>query len=322
MTFTLLHQIVMNNVPNLFPIIHSLQISAKIIQKEINLHNIHHKHNYDFNLSTNSSGDNQQSLDIFSNNIIIHYLTLSHSCHTLLSEENDTEITIPTEFSGNYQVCFDPLDGSSNIDCKMGLGTIFSISPWTGSSLKSGRDIICSGYFLYGPSTELVIAFTGQNPYHFTLDISIGEFYLINQLSLPSNPKKIYCINESNSANWPPHIQSYISLYKTPDTKYTQRYVGSMVADIHRTILYGGNFLYPSDSKNKLGKLRILYECFPISHIIEQANGTSITGEPDKLNILDIIPIDIHQKTPIALGSTPEILKLIDCINQSELCFK
>ncbi len=315
MTIVLLHQIINNYHLELFPIIHSLQISAKIIQKEINLHNIHRNHHHNLDLSTNSSGDNQQSLDIFSNNTIIHYLTLSNSCHTLFSEENDEEIIIPSHLRGNYQVCFDPLDGSSNIDCKMGLGTIFSISPWTGTPFKSGRDIICSGYFLYGPSTEFVFAFTGQPPFHFSLDNSIGEFIFINQLTLPNNPKKIYCINESNSSNWSPHIQSYISLYKTPDTKYTQRYIGSMVADIHRTLLYGGNFLYPSDSKNKLGKLRILYECFPISHIIEQANGTSITGELDKLNILDIIPTNIHQKTPIALGSTSEIQKLIDLIN-------
>jgi fructose-1,6-bisphosphatase I len=261
----------------------------------------------------NSSGDVQKKLDVISNEIMIDHLIHSKSCAILLSEENEEPIVVPEESRGAYIVAFDPLDGSSNIDCNCCIGTIFSISPFQNEILKNGRDLLCAGYVLYGPSTEMVIAFEkGKGVYRFILDHTIGEFIQIGKIQFPSThlSKKIYSINQANSHHWPHVIQQYISIYHSPNTSYTLRYIGSMVADVHRTLLYGGNFLYPSDTKNKNGKLRILYECFPMAHIIEEAGGLAIVGTSNT-HILDLIPTHIHEKTSIALGSTHEIDKLI-----------
>lgn len=307
---------VMNHSPSLIHLLNAIQISCKVIQREISkagivgLHGIHDN-------QTNSSGDIQKKLDVISNEVMIDHLIHSKSCAILLSEENDEAIQVPDAFKGDYMVAFDPLDGSSNIDCNCCIGTIFSISLYQNDEiLKNGRDIECAGYVLYGPSTEMVIAFKkGDGVHRFVLDHTIGEFIKVGEVKFPSatESKKIYSINQANSHHWPPVIQQYISLYNSPQTSYTQRYIGSMVADVHRTLLYGGNFLYPSDTKNKSGKLRILYECFPMAYIVEEAGGLAIVGT-SKTPILDLVPTHIHEKTSIALGSSHEIQKLIDLL--------
>jgi fructose-1,6-bisphosphatase I len=290
----------------------ALQISTKIIQREINkagfvgLHGIVD--------STNSSGDTQKKLDVLSNEVMIEHLTHSRSCSYLLSEENEDKILISPEYQGPYIVAFDPLDGSSNIDCNCCVGTIFSIFLDNGEEFQKGDSILCAGYILYGPATEMVISF-GKNTgvYRFVLDSSIGEYICIGKIQMPSSPKLIYSINEANHLLWDSSMFQWIQQYKCMNTKYTQRYIGSMVADVHRTLLYGGVFCYPRDKKNINGKLRILYECFPMAFLVEEAGGMAITSTSSQ-RILDILPTHIHQKTPIALGSIQEINKLIQIL--------
>ena len=214
-------------------------------------------------------------------------------------------------------VTFDPLDGSSNIDCNCCVGTIFSIFHLPKQNeyketdyLKKGEEMICAGYVLYGPSTEMVITFEkGSGLYRFTLDQSIGEFICTGKIQIPKEYKKIYSINEANWQSWGENVREFVLQYKVKNTKYTQRYIGSMVADVHRTLLYGGMFMYPSDEKNKDGKLRIMYECSPMARLVEEAGGEAITDDIYNTRVLDIIPTHIHQKIPLLLGNVEEIVK-------------
>ena len=272
----------------------------------------------------NSSGDVQKKLDVITNEIMIDNLTKTKCCSILLSEENQDAIVIDKEFRGKYMVAFDPLDGSTNIDCNVCIGTIFSIYKETDCKdikisnnlekeiLRNSSNIICAGYVLYGPATEMVITIEEKpGVQKYTLDTDKKEYIYTGEIDITNKTKKIYSINESNCENWFQDMREYIHLYKTPNTKYTQRYIGSMVADVHRTLLYGGMFSYPADKKNKNGKLRLIYECFPISKIMEKAGGASIIGNFSEKRILNIIPTEIHQRTPILMGQKEEILKYI-----------
>ena len=268
--------------------------------------------------TTNSSGDIQKKLDIITNEIMIDNLTKTKCCSILLSEENEEAIIVDEEFRGKHMVAFDPLDGSSNIDCNVCIGTIFSVykeeveEEKEKSILRNGSNIICAGYIIYGPATELVITKDGTpGVQKFTLDTNKKEYIYTGEIDISKKTKKIYSINESNCENWYQDMKEYISLYKTKDTKYTQRYIGSMVADVHRTLLYGGMFCYPADTKNTKGKLRVIYECFPISKIMEKAGGAAIIGDFSRNRILDISPTEIHQRTPVLMGSKEEIIKYI-----------
>jgi fructose-1,6-bisphosphatase I len=211
-------------------------------------------------------------------------------------------------------VTFDPLDGSSNIDCNVCIGTIFSIYKKNTSHniLRTGRDILIAGYIIYGPATEAVIALPNKVVRLALNPLSMNYEYIDN-IILKNKNKKIYSINEANSFKWQKDILQYINNYKL--NKYTQRYIGSMVADVHRTLLYGGMFCYPADEDNKKGKLRLVYECFPMAYIFEKAGGLAITGNMSSKNILDIIPQNIHEKTPILLGTTFEIEKYLNILD-------
>ena len=260
----------------------------------------------------NASGDVQKKLDVIANDIMIHALTETNCCSVLLSEENDEPIALDDDFNKDkYIIAFDPLDGSSNIDCNCSIGTIFSIydDAHNGYLIK-GDNIVCAGYVLYGPVTEFVLTYGNNNGVHkFTLDKKLEDYVCTGTMRIPANGKKIYSINESNFENWSDDMKQYISQYKVKNTKYTQRYIGSMVADVHRTLLYGGVFCYPADNTNKNGKLRLMYECGPMAKIIEEAGGKSIVGNKSIERILNIVPTDIHQKTPIIMGSTIEVEK-------------
>lgn len=235
----------------------------------------------------NSSGDDQKKLDVLSNDIFVDALVNSGACAVLVSEENEEPIIVPVEKAGRFVCCFDPLDGSSNIDCNVSTGTIFGVyerktkKGELGSMedvLRVGSDVEVAGYCMYGSATELVIAFKGHGVHRFTLDPSLGEFiHTQAHVQLPADGgKKIYSGNEANSPNWDPAIQNTVTEFKS--TKYAARYVGSMVADVHRTLLYGGIFLYPADKKSPNGKLRVLYEGFPMAMIIEAAGGVASCG--------------------------------------------
>ena len=273
----------------------SIEIEKKV--RYSGLYQLHGNHS-----SQNTSGDIQKKLDVISNDIMIHYLVHSYACNVLLSEENEEPIMVPADKKGKYLVAFDPLDGSSNIDCNAPLGTIFSISENEENKiLLNGNRILMAGYVLYGPSTEMVIAYDSKVN-RFMLD-ETGSFYHMGPIV--EGEKKIYSVNEGHSNHWYADTTKFIDECKKMG--YAARYIGSMVADVHRTLLYGGVFSYPADKKNKQGKLRLLYECFPMAKIVECAGGRAIVGNLSNQRILDVVPTSIHQRIPILLGSSKEI---------------
>jgi fructose-1,6-bisphosphatase I len=271
----------------------------------------------------NSTGDDQKKLDVLSNDMMINALINSGVCAILVSEENEEPIIVPPGKAGKFCVAFDPLDGSSNIDCNVSVGTIFSVyekRPGSNGSvtdmLRSGADCICAGYVAYSSAVEMVFTFKGGNVHGFCLDSTIGEFvHTREKMVFPEDGgKKIYSANEGNSAAWDKPIQDAVAIFKDPANPYAARYVGSMVADIHRTILYGGIYLYPADAKSKKGKLRLLYEGIPMAMIIEQAGGIASTGmfEGKIQNVIDLIPTEIHAKCPIIMGGKRDVQIVFD----------
>lgn len=241
----------------------------------------------------------------------------------LVSEENDREIEIETEKQGKYIVCFDPLDGSSNIDCLVSIGSIFGIykkstpvgtAPSIKDALQPGRQLVAAGYALYGSATALVLS-VGHGVHGFMLDPAIGEFILTDpNMKVPSRGK-IYSINEGYSENWDDAVKEYVKSRKNPPNgkPYGARYIGSMVADVHRTLKYGGIFMYPATKDAPAGKLRLLYECNPMSFIMEQAGGTASNG---KIPILDIQPTKLHERSPIFLGSNEDVAEVLALIQK------
>lgn len=262
---------------------------------------------------SNVQGEQVKKLDVLSNELFINQLTSSYTCCLLVSEENETTIEVDTVHSGKYIVTFDPLDGSSNIDCLVSIGSIFAIfkkpdeaamPPYDEKfALQSGRKIVASGYALYGSATMMVISVNGQVN-GFMLDPSIGEFVLTDpNMKIPKRGK-IYSINEGYEKKWEPAILEYVKSKKEGKKPYGARYIGSMVADVHRTIKYGGIFLYPKTEDAPKGKLRVLYECFPMAHIVENAGGKAHTGE---IPMLDLVPTGLHMRSPIILGSEEDV---------------
>merc|ERR1711988_1547482 len=265
----------------------------------------------------NSSGDDQKKLDVLSNDIFINALVKSGSCAVLVSEENDEPIIVPEEHAGRFCVAFDPLDGSSNIDCNVSTGTIFAVYERTSTTpvgcvediLRTGNDIVAAGYCMYGAATELVMCFKQGKVERFALDPSLGEFiHTHSNVRFPDGGgKKIYSCNEGNSLNWDKEIQDAVKDFK--EDKFAARYVGSMVSDVHRTILYGGIFLYPADKKSTKGKLRVLYEGFPMALLVESAGGVASTGmfNGKVQRMLDLVPTDVHERCPVILGSKRDV---------------
>ncbi|XP_063902366.1 uncharacterized protein LOC135122039 [Zophobas morio] len=263
----------------------------------------------------NITGDDQKKLDLIADDVFVNSLKSSGKVSVLVSEEREEAIIIEGEQSGNYAVVFDPLDGSSNIDCGVSIGTIFGIyrsdrpSYSNKDVLRPGREMVAAGYALYGSSTQLVVSY-GKGVHCYTLDPSLGEFILTQENIVIPERATIYSVNEGNSSLWDKQTCAFVLSRKSPlkgRKPYSLRYIGSMVADIHRTLLYGGVFLYPRDSKNPAGKLRLLYECFPMAFLIEAAGGRATDG---KDNILDIIPTSIHQRSPICIGSRLDVSEL------------
>jgi len=258
--------------------------------------------------NTNSTGDDQKKLDVLSDELFINMLSSSYTSCILASEEDENVIIIDKERQGKYIVCFDPLDGSSNIDCLVSIGSIFGIwkretsegEPQLSDALQAGSKMICSGYALYGSACMIVLA-TDSGVNGFMLDPAIGEFILTDP-DMSIKPRgNIYSINEGYTAKWDEAVKEYINDKKYPKSgkAYGSRYVGSMVADLHRTLVYGGIFLYPATTDSPNGKLRLMYECNPMAYIIEKAGGLATTGNG---SVLDVNPTDIHQRVPFLLG--------------------
>jgi len=266
---------------------------------------------------TNVQGEEQKKLDVLSNDIMVNSLRASGKCAVLVSEELEKEIIIEDKLRGKYCVVFDPLDGSSNIDAGVNIGTIFGIYKIRDETkgvvedvLRPGREMVAAGYTMYGSSANLVLS-TGDGVDGFTLDNALGEFILTHpKIKIPSRGK-IYSFNEGNSMFFHEPVVQYLQSIKYPKNgkPYSARYIGSMVADVHRTLLYGGIFGYPDDSKSKTGKLRLLYEAFPMAFLTEQAGGVASTG---RVRILDVVPTDIHERCPVFLGSKDDVNDLLE----------
>jgi fructose-1,6-bisphosphatase I len=260
--------------------------------------------------ATNVQGEAQQKLDVYANQALLHCLGMRDNVALLVSEENEEPITLDRmEEDGEYAIVFDPLDGSSNIDVNVNVGTIFSIFRKDKESnvdvLQPGLKQIAAGYVVYGPSTVLVYT-TGKGVFGFTLDPAIGAYVLSHDNMRMPEQGPYYSVNESNIDSFPESYQRYITGLRkgTFGQKYSSRYIGSLVADFHRTILKGGVFLYPPTQSHPTGKLRLLYEANPLALIAEQAGGFAIDGGR---RILEIQPDGIHQRTPLVLGGKREI---------------
>ncbi|KAI0341815.1 fructose-1,6-bisphosphatase [Trametopsis cervina] len=272
---------------------------------------------------TNIQGEEQKKLDVLSNDIMVNSLRASGKTAVLVSEELEDAIIIEDKFKGKYCVVFDPLDGSSNIDAGVNIGTIFGIYQIAPESkgtisdvLRPGSEMVAAGYTMYGSSANLVLS-TGNGVNGYTLDAALGEFILTHpNITIPSRGK-IYSINEGNSMYYYPPVVNYLNSIKYPANgkPYSARYIGSMVADVHRTLLYGGIFGYPDDKKSKKGKLRLLYEAFPMAFLTEQAGGIATTG---KQRVLDVVPTSIHERCPIFLGSKDDVNDLIKFYEEAE----
>ena len=262
---------------------------------------------------SNVHGEAQQKLDVIANDLLMTCLGQRPSLAVVASEEeNEPAILRRAVDGGKYCVVFDPLDGSSNLDYSVGVGTIFSIMrndpaiPGAVETLcQKGSGQVAAGYVLYGSSTVFVLT-TGQGVDMFVLDPMIGSFVLVKrQLRVPT-AGKTYSVNEANRDTFPAGFGQYLDWAHA--NGYTSRYIGSMVADVHRTLLKGGVFMYPPTKKNPGGKLRLLYEANPMAMIVEQAGGKAVTGLPGaSANILDIQPSAIHQRTSVVLGSRDEV---------------
>lgn len=270
----------------------------------------------------NSQGEVQQKLDVYANETLIRSFRLRESIGIIASEENEHPIAVEhTSPNSRYAIVFDPLDGSSNIDVCVTIGTTFSIFrrpdddkhedplSWV---LQPGRQQIAAGYVLYGSSTVLVYS-VGNGVHGFTLDPSIGVFILTHPNIRIPRQGSYYSINEAHSNKFGQPYQEYLERLKNGalGKSYSSRFVGSMVADFHRTLLRGGIFLYPANTDNPNGRLRLLYEANPVAFLVEQAGGAATDG---KQPILDVEPTGIHQRTPLFVGGEVEMNELERCL--------
>ena len=306
-------------------LLRDIGLACKMINKQVNkagLVDILGKYG-----ATNVQGEEQMKLDIYANEILISVLRNSNDCAGIASEENDTFVCFNDEFSAQskYVVMFDPLDGSSNIDCNASIGTIFAIyrriseagTPCTLEDfLQPGNRLMAAGYVIYGSSTMMVYA-TKLSVNGFTLEPSIGEFCLSHPDMRCAEKGKIYSVNQGNTSRYDDCIKRFLDHCMEDNSAegrpYSHRYIGSMVADMHRTLIKGGIFLYPADKSNKNGKLRLMYECNPMAFLMEAAGGMATTGEQ---RILDVVPTDLHQRVPIFIGSKNLVNKVLECIQE------
>lgn len=269
----------------------------------------------------NIQGEEQQKLDVFADEEFISALQRGGECCYIASEEHEEGVDLCHSLlsaDGKYIVCIDPLDGSSNIDVNISIGTIFSIyrrgSPkgkvQPSDILQKGVNQVAAGYVLYGSSTMLVYT-TGHGVNGFTLDPSLGEFCLSHSMMKIPDRGTSYSINQGNFVHFPDAIKKFIRHCQEEDLDtarpYSLRYIGSLVADIHRILLKGGVFMYPESSRFAAGKLRLMYECNPMAMIVEQAGGRASTG---RQRILDIQPEDLHQRTPLVIGSKEMVMQI------------
>ncbi len=303
-----------------------LSLATKVISLEVNKAGL--VDILGFTGDENIHGEKVKKLDMFAHETMIK--AMDHGGHlcVMASEEEDDIIHIPkNKRIGKYVLLFDPLDGSSNIDANVSIGTIFSIyrrispngTPGTVEDcLQKGVEQVAAGYVIYGSSTMMVYT-AGEGVHGFTLDPAFGEYLLSHPNIKTPKRGKIYSINEGNYKYWHPGLKKYIKFLQKdedPNEKpYSARYIGSMVADIHRNLLYGGIFIYPEDIRHPNGKLRLMYECNPMAFIVEQAGGRASDG---KIRMLEKQPTSIHQRTPVYIGSEEDVLTVEKFLHEEE----
>ncbi|HAV91753.1 TPA: class 1 fructose-bisphosphatase [candidate division WOR-3 bacterium] len=270
----------------------------------------------------NVQGEQVQKLDDFANSSFLNILSKNESVGGVASEEMAEPDYFTNHTKARYCVLFDPLDGSSNIDVNVSIGTIFSIYKLLKEGectendfLRKGSEQVAAGYILYGSSTMLVFT-TGEGVHGFTLDASLGEFLLSHEdMKIPEPSKRYYSVNEGNFKYWEKNVQEYVEYLKNSEKPYSLRYIGSLVSDFHRNLIYGGIFMYPLDHKNPekpKGKLRLMYEANPLALIAKHAGGKASNGIDD---ILEIKPIEIHQREPLYIGTKSFVNEAIAFIN-------
>lgn len=308
-------------------IINSIRLAAKVVNYKVNKAGL-----VDIVGAAgerNIQGEDQQKLDVYANEVFIQTLINREIVCGIASEENDEFITVSGSDKGNnnkYVVLMDPLDGSSNIDVNVSVGTIFSVfrrvseigTPVTiDDFLQKGDCQVAAGYVIYGTSTMLVYT-TGHGVNGFTLNPAIGTFYLSHPDMQFSKDGNIYSINEGNYIHFPQGVKDYIKYCQTEeeDRPYTSRYIGSLVSDIHRNMIKGGIYIYPTSTRAPKGKLRLLYECNPMAFIVEQAGGKASDGEG---RIMEIQATELHQRVPFFCGSYNMVQKAEECMRLAKL---
>ncbi|GAB7363793.1 hypothetical protein MBLNU230_g4360t1 [Neophaeotheca triangularis] len=267
--------------------------------------------------SSNTTGDDQKKLDVIGNDLFIAAMRSSGRVKVLVSEEEEEIISFPESPNARYAVVCDPIDGSSNLDAGVSVGTIFGVFKLPEGAkgtkeelLLPGTEQVAAGFTMYGASAQLVITMKGGNVQGFTMDNALGEFILTHpDMQMPkSHP--IYSTNEGNSKYWDEATKEWCESLKQAEKPYSARYIGSMVADAYRTLLYGGIFAYPADKKSPKGKLRILYECAPMAMIFENAGGQAVDSKMRRM--MEVVPEHIHDRSGIFLGSYDEVTKVIE----------
>lgn len=303
-------------------LLRDIGLAAKIISREVNKAGITNILGEDG--SINFHGESVKKLDLFADEQLISALNRSDITCMVISEENDGIVELDND-GGKYIVYMDPLDGSSNIDVNVSIGSIFSIYMCDAKegeqlskkhALQPGTQQVAAGYVLYGSSTIMVYT-TGMGVSEFTLDPSIGEFILSTENIEMPDRGTIYSVNEGYYRSWPEGLKKYVKYCQEEiyddDRPYSARYIGSMVADVHRTLHKGGIFIYPNSTKYPNGKLRLMYECNPLSMVIEEAGGRSIDGEN---RIMEKVPKSIHERTPIYIGSKYNVDKVKEFLDE------
>ncbi|KAG5916907.1 hypothetical protein E4U61_003191 [Claviceps capensis] len=268
--------------------------------------------------SSNTTGDEQKKLDVISNDLFIEAMRSSGKCAVLVSEEEEDVIYFDSADGARYAVACDPIDGSSNLDAGVSVGTIFAIHKLPDGSrgckediLRPGTDLVAAGFTMYGASAQLVLTMKDSSVNGFTLDNGIGEFILTHPNMRIPRARPIYSVNEGNALYWEDTTLAYFASLKQAQADgkpYSSRYIGSMVADAYRTLLYGGIFAYPADKKSPKGKLRILYECAPMAMVFENAGGQAIDSTMKRM--MEVAPEHIHDRSGIFMGSYDEIEKV------------
>lgn len=267
--------------------------------------------------SMNIQGEYVQKMDLYANETFKGALEHAGVVCMMVSEEEEAPIFVPDRFRhGNYIFCMDPLDGSSNIDTNASIGTIFCVfrrcSGGNGRGdpsdvLRSGREIVAAGYIVYGAGTVLVLS-TGEGVQGFTLDPTVGEFFLSHADIRLGDKTRSYSCNEAYSAQWDPRLRAWLDRVKDPALGWSARYIGSLVGDFHRNLVKGGVFLYPPTAKSPKGKLRLLYEAFPLAYLVENAGGAASDGA---MPILDKVPSSIHERTALFIGDRDNVDEIV-----------